>query len=228
MVRLKTLDLERCFNLEELRIVSRVGMEEHTVNLFTTLETFNMDGMLKFKIVLDVPPRSRFCFANLKYVSIRRCPKLKEITWLIYAPNLETLYLEDLSELEEVISDGFAAEEKLKTTFSRLDSLSFNSIPKLKRICNHNVNVFSLERILVNGCPELKKLMFNTNTVILQTLKKIEGEKQWWESLEWEDETTKSNLAQICIGSASCTRSMIYFFSNSNSHLYLNLLCTHY
>ncbi|KAI3941743.1 hypothetical protein MKW92_021600 [Papaver armeniacum] len=194
MVGLKTLQLDYCWKLEELRIVSWVGMEDKAT-LFTSLEILQLFDMPELKITWHVAQLSLFCFVNLKQVSIWCCPKLKDVTWLIYAQNLETLDLEYLDGLEEIISEGLAAKEKSKTTFSRLNSLSFISIPKLKRICNHNVEFLCLDHIEVNRCPELKKLPFNTNSVISRTLGKIEGEKQWWESLEWEDEATKSNLA---------------------------------
>ncbi|XP_026379441.1 probable disease resistance protein At5g63020 [Papaver somniferum] len=194
MVGLKTLQLDCCWRLEELRIVSWVGMEDKAT-LFTSLEILQLFDMPELKIAWHVAQQSLFCFVNLKQVSIWCCPKLKDVTWLIYAQNLETLDLEYLDGLEEIISDGLAAKEKLKTTFSRLNSLSFFNIPKLKRICNHNVEFLCLEHIEVNRCPELKKLPFNTNSVIPRTLGKIEGDKKWWESLEWEDEATKSNLA---------------------------------
>ncbi|KAI3941745.1 hypothetical protein MKW92_021602 [Papaver armeniacum] len=178
MVSLQTLHLKSCRNLKELRIESSVGMN-HKVTLFTTLEKFYIKYAENLKIVCYVHQRSTFCFVNLKDVSIKSCPRLKDITWLIYAQNLETLRLRDLDELEEVISDGFAAKEKLINTFSRLNSLVLEDMPKLKRICNPNVKFVSLEHILVKNCSELKKLPFDANSVIQNTLM-IEGSEKWW------------------------------------------------
>ncbi|KAI3948143.1 hypothetical protein MKX01_014742 [Papaver californicum] len=150
--------------------------------------------MPKLRIVWDVPQQS-FCSVNLKRVCIKGCPQLKDLTWLIYAPNLGALILIELDGLEEIISsNGFALEEKLMNTFSRLTYLRLYSLRNLKRVCDHNVKFFLLEKFLVEKCPELKNLPFNTNSVIPRTLQMIEGSKEWWESLEWEDEATKSNL----------------------------------
>ncbi|KAI3942717.1 hypothetical protein MKW92_048559 [Papaver armeniacum] len=97
--------------------------------------------------------------------------------------------------LEEIISDGFVTEEMLTNMFSKLNCLDFRCLRNLKWICDRNVKFFHLEKVSVDGCPELKMLPFNTNSVIPQTLKMIKGEERWWESLEWEDEVTKSYLA---------------------------------
>ncbi|KAI3965235.1 hypothetical protein MKX01_008946 [Papaver californicum] len=185
MVNLDLLELKNCDDLEELRIMS---WDE--VTLFTNLENLYIFQMPKLRILWDVPQQS-FCSVNLIRVIIKSCPQLKDITWLIYAPNLEFLRLVELDGLEEIISNGFATE---KNTFSRLNHLILESLRNLKRVCDHNLQFFLLENFAVDKCPELKKLPFNTNSVIPRTLRMI-GEKQWWERLEWEDEATKSNLA---------------------------------
>ncbi|KAI3965619.1 hypothetical protein MKX01_010576 [Papaver californicum] len=190
MVSLKTLFLDRLNELQELRI-------EDKVTLFMNLEKLQIWDMPKLMIVWDMPQRSTttFCFMNLKDVEILGCPKLKDMSWLIYAQNLETLDLCLLDGLEEVISDSFAAEEKLANAFSRLKRFRFYYLPKLKRICNHDTKLLSLEGIHVRQCGKLKKLPFGTNSVISNTLQSIEGRQGWWDGLEWEDEITKSNFA---------------------------------
>ncbi|KAI3905931.1 hypothetical protein MKW92_041329 [Papaver armeniacum] len=169
-------------------------MSWQKLTLFTTLKTLYLLFMPKLRIVWGVPHQS-FCSSSLKHVAIKGCPRLNDVTWLIYAQNLETLFLVELDGLVEIISDGFATQEKLKNTFSRLNHLRLGSLRNLNRVCDHNVKFFLLEKVFVMRCPELKKLPFNTNSFIPQTLETIEGEKLWWERLEWEDEATKSNLA---------------------------------
>ncbi|RZC48057.1 hypothetical protein C5167_040994 [Papaver somniferum] len=185
------LRLRNCDELEDLRIMSR----DNEVTVFTTLELLSINDMPKLRIVWDVPQQPRFYSVNLKHVTIQGCPRLKDTTWLIYAQNLEALSLIELDGLEEVISDGFATEEKLTSTFSRLNYLRLNSLRNLERICDYNVKFFLLENVFVSECPQLKKLPFNSNCVIPGTLRMIKGEEEWWESLEWEDEPTKFSLA---------------------------------
>ncbi|KAI3965236.1 hypothetical protein MKX01_008947 [Papaver californicum] len=168
LVHMIAFRLRNCDDLEDLIIMSR----DNKVTLFTTLELLS--------ILWDVPQQSRFYSVNLKRVTIQG-----------------PLFLIELDGLEEIISDGFAAEKKLTNTFSRLNYLRINSLRNLERTYQHDYNVkfFLLENVFVSSCPQLKKLPFNTNSVIPRTLKMIKGEKEWWESLEWEDEVTKSNLA---------------------------------
>ncbi|KAI3908406.1 hypothetical protein MKW92_030420 [Papaver armeniacum] len=173
MTSLSFLSLENCDELEELRIISW-----DAVTLFTTLEELHLLFMPKLRIVWDVPQQSFFS-VSLKRVIITGCPGLKDITWLIYIQNLELLRLVEMDGLEDIISSGFAAEQKLITTFSRLSLLSLHSLKNLRRICDQNVKFFRLENILV---------------LDPWSLKKIEGEEQWWERLEWGDEATKSKF----------------------------------
>ncbi|KAI3962216.1 hypothetical protein MKX01_030766 [Papaver californicum] len=189
MIRLKALQLIDCEELDELRIMS---WDE--VSLFTNLDTLFLVRMPKLRIVWDAPHQS-FSSLNLKRVSIRGCHQIKELTWLVYVQNIETLILDEMDGLEEIISNEFATDEKLINTFSRLKILELRHLSNLKRVCEPNVKFSLLKDIIVERCPELKKLPFNSNIGIPRTLKKISGEEEWWERLEWEDETTKSNLA---------------------------------
>ncbi|KAI3830773.1 hypothetical protein MKW92_000499 [Papaver armeniacum] len=184
---LSILTLTNCDELEELRIMSW-----DNVTLFRTLERLYIYFMPKLRIVWDMPQQSFFS-VNLKCVVIKGCPRLRDITWLMYAQNLELLLLVKLDGLEEIISTGFASEEL--NMFSKLNCLDLRSLRNLKWICDDNVNFFNLEKIAVKGCPELKKLPFNTSSTIPRTLKMIQGEEQWWERLKWDETATKSNLA---------------------------------
>ncbi|KAI3965233.1 hypothetical protein MKX01_008944 [Papaver californicum] len=189
MIRLKALALIDCDELEELRIMS---WDE--VSLFTNLDYLYIEDMPKLRFVWDAPHQS-FSSVNLKVVIINGGHQIKDVTWLAYAQNLDKILLERMDGLEEIISNEFATEEKLINTFSRLKILELRHLSNLKRVCEPNVKFSLLENIKVECCPELKKLPFNSNIGIPRTLKMIEGEEEWWERLEWEDETTKSNLA---------------------------------
>ncbi|KAK3219545.1 hypothetical protein Dsin_013515 [Dipteronia sinensis] len=47
----------------------------------------------------------------------------------------------------------------------------------------------SLQLILVDNCPNLRKLPFNAESA--KSLKAIVGDPDWWDKLEWDDEATK-------------------------------------
>ncbi|XP_026420335.1 disease resistance protein SUMM2-like [Papaver somniferum] len=134
MVSLKSLHLKMCDELEELRIMSCVGMEDN-VTLLMTLEKLYIDSIWNCQRLCGMCLEGQgFCFLILKDVSIMYYPKVKDVSWLIYAQNLEKLELFCLQELEEVISDRFAGEDMLSNVFSRLKHLKLHGLRNLKKI----------------------------------------------------------------------------------------------
>ncbi|KAJ9693170.1 hypothetical protein PVL29_012071 [Vitis rotundifolia] len=129
-------------------------------------------------------------FRALHEVYIDNCSKLLNITWLVCAPYLEELTIEDCESIEQVICYG--VEEKLDI-FSRLKYLKLNNLPRLKSINHHPLPFSSLEIIKVYDCKSLRSLPFDSNTSN-NNLKKIKGETSWWNQLEWNDETIKHSF----------------------------------
>ena len=126
-------------------------------------------------------------FRALCNVYIFHCSKLLNITWLVCAPYLEELTVEDCESIEQVICYG--VEEKLDI-FSRLKYIKLNRLPRLKSIYQHPLLFPSLEIIQVHKCKSLRSLPFDSNTSN-NNLKEIKGETSWWNQLEWIDETIK-------------------------------------
>ncbi|KAL6334224.1 hypothetical protein AAG906_007471 [Vitis piasezkii] len=84
-------------------------------------------------------PETLEYFHTLRYVDIEHCSKLLDLTWLVYAPYLERLHVEDCELIEEVIHDDSEVceiKEKLDI-FSRLKYLKLNGLPRLKSIYQH-------------------------------------------------------------------------------------------
>ncbi|RVW66932.1 hypothetical protein CK203_063656 [Vitis vinifera] len=46
----------------------------------------------------------------------------------------------------------------------------------------------------VKYCPNLGKLPFDSKAGISNSLQKIHGAQEWWDGLEWEDQTIMQNL----------------------------------
>ncbi|KAI3957548.1 hypothetical protein MKX01_001907 [Papaver californicum] len=173
MANLKLLHIRLCGELEELRIpsTSRVCADDKAT-LCTYMEVLHVQLVLELNIVCDMLQQS-LCLVNLKHVRIMGCHKLKDVSWLIYAQNLETLYLGCQSRLEEIISDRFPGLTDYNITFPRLQTLKLEELKNLQRISNHNVKFTVLKDIRVMDCPGLKKLPFDS-----ETLRRIEGENE--------------------------------------------------
>jgi disease resistance protein RPS2 len=88
-----------------------------------------------------------------------------------------------------------------KITLPRLKILSLQFLPELKSICSSSkvISCDSLEEIFIWACPKLKRLPLSLPLLDGQlspppSLKRIEAEEEWWESLEWDCQDTKNVL----------------------------------
>ncbi|CBI36184.3 unnamed protein product, partial [Vitis vinifera] len=172
MEHLQRLDISNCDELKDIEMkVEGEGTQS--------------DATLRNYIVV----RENY-FHTLRHVYIILCPKLLNITWLVCAPYLEELSIEDCESIEQLICYG--VEEKLDI-FSRLKYLKLDRLPRLKNIYQHPLLFPSLEIIKVYDCKLLRSLPFDSNTSN-NNLKKIKGETSWWNQLKWKDETIKDSF----------------------------------
>ena len=72
--------------------------------------------------------------------------------------------------------------------FSRLESMNFYHLPNLRSISRRALPFPSLKTLYVMECPNLRKLPLDSNSV-RNGLKRIRGESEWWQGLQWKDET---------------------------------------
>ncbi|CAK9176657.1 unnamed protein product [Ilex paraguariensis] len=139
--------------------------------------------------------KTRRCFHRLHNVLVSFCPRLKNLTWLLFAPNLKSLHVNGCENMEEVISGGAQMEVaevgKIPKPFAKLEILVLESLPKLKSIYPSLLPFPFLNSIHVSKCPELKRLPFNFDSA-KEHPTVIRGSKKWWDELEWQDEATRN------------------------------------
>ena len=128
------------------------------------------------------------CFHGLGEVAINRCKMWKNLTWLIFAPNLLYLKIGQCDEMEEVIGKG-AEDGGNLSPFTKLIRLELNGLPQLKNVYRNPLPFLYLDRIEVVGCPKLKRLPLNSNSANQGRVVMV-GKQEWWNELEWEDEAT--------------------------------------
>ncbi|CBI25181.3 unnamed protein product, partial [Vitis vinifera] len=129
-------------------------------------------------------------FHSLRSVRIERCLMLKDLTWLVFAPNLVNLWIVFCRNIEQVIDSGKwveAAEGRNMSPFAKLEDLILIDLPKLKSIYRNTLAFPCLKEVRVHCCPKLKKLPLNSNSAKGRGMV-IYGEKDWRNELEWEDE----------------------------------------
>ncbi|KFK25247.1 hypothetical protein AALP_AA8G086900 [Arabis alpina] len=145
------------------------------------------------------------CFSNLSVVEIGGCDALKDLTWLMLAPNLTHLYLMGLKQVEEIISKEKATSVVDKETcniipFQKLEALHLVYLPELKSIYWNALPFQRLRRLYIHEyCPKLRKLPLDSKSVIKVEEFVIECEKEEWiQGIEWEDEATRNRFVPSC------------------------------
>ncbi|KAK8546902.1 hypothetical protein V6N13_093941 [Hibiscus sabdariffa] len=171
MERLERLDIMDCGNIEELKMENlhtRVSLHGNYTSHFHTL----------------------------REVEISCCDKLRDVTWLILAPNLRSLVLWECAKMEEILSEGKVGEVAdvvgipYPTPFLKLETLYLHDLPELKSICWHALPFSCLKCISIGYCPKLKKLPLNTDSAKGNHIT-IQGSQDWLAELEWENEATR-------------------------------------
>ncbi|KAH9715171.1 putative disease resistance protein [Citrus sinensis] len=138
--------------------------------------------------------REPFVFHSLHLVTIYSCHKLKDSTFLAFAPNLKSLSLFKCRAMEEIISVGKIAENPEMmghiSPFENLKSLDLSYLPELKSIFWKPLPFTHLKEMGVRACDQLRKLPLDSNSAKERKFV-IRGEEDWWNRLQWEDEATQ-------------------------------------
>ncbi|XP_017985283.1 PREDICTED: probable disease resistance protein At5g63020 [Theobroma cacao] len=176
---LNTLSLVECESLEEVKTVWEG--EGRIIKGAIEIQT---------SVIASVP-----CFQSLLDVRIDGCSKLRDITWLILAPNLKRLLVLNCDKMEEIINEIKLRQvvELVKTLnrFSNLQYLVLLNLPELKSIYLDALPYSCMKVIRVRKCPKLRRLPLNSNSAKGNKIS-IYGEEKWWKELQWEDESTQN------------------------------------
>ncbi|XP_019094335.1 PREDICTED: probable disease resistance protein At1g12290 isoform X2 [Camelina sativa] len=141
-------------------------------------------------------------FPNLSKVLIAGCNGLKDLTWLLFAPNLTHLNVWNSRQVEELISQEKAGRADDIVPFRKLEYLHLWDLPELKSIYWSPLPFPCLNRINVqNKCRKLRKLPLDSQSCIVagEELLVIQyGDEEWKERVEWEDEATRLRFLPSC------------------------------
>ncbi|XVF11416.1 hypothetical protein REPUB_Repub08aG0025800 [Reevesia pubescens] len=181
MKSLNSLDLINCESFEEVKM-EWAGEEEGR------MIKAEPESHIQTSVIA-----TQHCFQSLSKVLIERCSKLRDITWLILAPNLSFLYVLICDKMEEIINERKLSQvaEVVETSslFAKLETLHLQSLPELKSIFWDALPFSCLKEIVVDECRMLKRLPLNSNSAKENKISII-GSEEWWKELQWEDEST--------------------------------------
>ncbi|XP_071906978.1 putative disease resistance protein At4g10780 [Coffea arabica] len=155
-------------------------------------------------------------FSSLRELWVSECHSMKQlftVQLLQNLQNLDKLYVYGCEGLEEIAADGNGegqgGGEGIQLTSSgggttmislpNLRCLSLDMLPQLNNICKAAMICDSIEKIKIFDCPKVKRLPLFPPTInglssLPSTLCKIRGDKEWWESLEWDNPCAKNAL----------------------------------
>ncbi|XP_010418074.1 PREDICTED: probable disease resistance protein At1g61190 [Camelina sativa] len=140
---------------------------------------------------------SNLCFTNLSSVNIIYCHSIKDLTWLLFAPNLVSLLVKNSDKVEEIINKEIATNLTgiITTPFQKLECLDLHHLPKLKSIYWSPLPFPFLKHVTAYNCPKLRKLPLNATSVPrLEGLTIEMRPREHGNDLEWEDENTKDRF----------------------------------
>jgi disease resistance protein RPS2 len=124
----------------------------------------------------------------LKSLTLRTCPQLTTIFTqglLANLCNLEELTVEDCPSINSIVSCEISAELKTSNFLPNLKKISLHYMPGLVSISSGLHIAPKLEWLSFYNCPNLKNPL--VEEVCSTDLKKIKGERSWWEALEWSN-----------------------------------------
>ncbi|KAL0013067.1 hypothetical protein SO802_000136 [Lithocarpus litseifolius] len=124
----------------------------------------------------------------LKSLTLRTCPQLTTIFTqglLDNLCNLEELKVEDCPSVKSIVSCGDSAKHRTSYVLPNLKKISLHYMPGLVSISSGLHIAQQLEWLSLYNCPNLKNPFIHE--VSSQDLKKIKGERSWWEALEWSN-----------------------------------------
>lgn len=159
--QLRRLSISNCKKLRYLEINEAVSA---THNWLPSLEILALNGLPNLTSVWrnKVNPG---CLQNLRCGNISYCHKLKYVSWILWLPNLEILYIFYCEEMEEVISEDEVRGEDYLHAFPSLRIMSIRDVPKLRSISQRAIYFPRLKNIAVINSPKLRKLPLKASNV---------------------------------------------------------------
>ncbi|KAK2651556.1 hypothetical protein Ddye_011412 [Dipteronia dyeriana] len=152
---------------ESLAVLSLTGMK-HVDELVISCSRFE-------ELRIDYCPREiqhireSHCFHSLGKVIIQECVKLRDATWLVFAPNLKNVAISHCFAMEEVISAEKCGQVKEEieslNPFAKLEYFRLQNLRCLKSIYWKPLPFLHLKKFTAIGCPSLEKLPLDFNNV---------------------------------------------------------------
>ncbi|XXG44882.1 hypothetical protein AAC387_Pa02g0119 [Persea americana] len=203
-------ELKECYveSCEKMETLFDGDEQQEACALLPILEWLRIENLPELRSLCDGPllPGS---LSKLRHLYLNGCQNLKKVFQLGIIRqlcSLEVFSVGGCLTMEEIIE---IEEEEISMSVAShtynvisIKHIYLGDIPELVSICRgfSNFEWPSLQTIYILGCPKLKSLSFLSNgtNIVAPALKKIRGQRSWWEALEWEDNDIKRRLQPFC------------------------------
>ncbi|RWR97925.1 putative disease resistance protein [Cinnamomum micranthum f. kanehirae] len=216
-------ELKHCWveSCEKMETLFDGDEKQEACALLPNLEILQLRNLPELRSLCD-GPLLLGSLSKLRLLNLYNCENLKKVFQLGIIRqlcSLETLWVQDCSNVEEIIEIEEEEEMSMSVASHTHNVISYNNdrlilhnikditlrdLPELVSICRgfSNFEWPSLETIEIHQCPKLKSLSFlsyGTN-IVAPALKEIYcSESEWWEALEWEDNDIKQRLQPLFV-----------------------------
>lgn len=199
---LRNLKLRDCGGIEYLLCTS--GVQRGTINLYD-MKRSSFLSLLQTSII----------FNSLTELVIEGCDDMKKLfvpALLSHLQNLEVIRVQKCKQMVEIMGDLSREDEhdsehtheqgidSGKYCLPRLRDLQLQGLPELKSIYPTSITMVSdsIQYLRIIECPKLKSIPLLDKQPCPPSLRKIEIQKTWWESLHWGIPNAMDLLQPFC------------------------------
>jgi len=182
------LDVSSCVTLEEITVRHDTRQPN---NHFGSLNKLRISSMPLLKEITWVGAAPASILPRLVYLDLSTCFGLLHVSWVMYLPRLEQLHITDCFSIVQPFmrchGDKLCSGQANTKTFPCLKSLHLILNRSLDTIGDNGMEFPSLERLVLTGCPKLKRLPFQLDSLPLKLKELRFDDVQYWERLECEE-----------------------------------------
>ncbi|KAM0856751.1 hypothetical protein ACQ4PT_048911 [Festuca glaucescens] len=186
------ISTDRC--VTDITLIQRPEQQSYS---FGILSNLNMSNLSALTIVKWMGTSPTSVFPRLTCLRVSMCTKLEHLSWAMYLPCLEKLYVAFNDSMQKAFTryhvDNVWSVQESFQTFPCLKHLRLTYCKTLVTIAGPDVTFPSLEVLKIGVCPELKKLPFDMASLPRGLKVLLMKDTESWEQLELE-EGVKSSL----------------------------------
>ncbi|KAL6314226.1 hypothetical protein AAG906_011977 [Vitis piasezkii] len=165
-------------------------------DLLPNLEELYLHDLTFLESISELVGHLGLRFSRLRVMEVTLCPSLKYLLayggFILSLDNLDEVSLSHCEDLGDLFLYSSGDTSISDPVVPNLRVIDLHGLPNLRTFCRQEESWPHLEHLQVSRCGLLKKLPLNRQSAT--TIKEIRGELEWWNQLEWDDDSTRLSL----------------------------------